>query len=75
MLFGELQELHRSPGRLVGKPDGPDLAFRHQRLRRGQEVGHLRVQVPGGISPRNAMVAVGVVEGFKLLVCRDECID
>jgi hypothetical protein len=40
-----------------------------------QEVGHLRVQVPGGISTRNPMVAVGVVEGFKLLVSRNECVD
>jgi len=31
--------------------------------------------VPGGISTRNAMVAVGIVEGFKLLVGRNEGID
>ena len=40
-----------------------------------QEVGHLRVQVPSGISTRNPMVPVGVVKGFKLLVGRDEGID
>ena len=40
-----------------------------------QEVSHLRVEVPGGVPSRNPMVPVGVVEGFKLLVGRNERID
>ena len=40
-----------------------------------QEVGHLRVQVPGGVPTINPMVAVGVVKGFKLLVRSNEGVD
>lgn len=40
-----------------------------------QEFGHLRVQVPGGISTRNPMVAIGVIKRFKLLVRCNECVD